>query len=112
MVLWNTYFIIILCLLRQTNAVCSGLNADQTWDYPDYGYSKNPRPGIWYLVGFYFGAIGCESTNGQRAGFCEDFCPSGTTLAYIKTAKDWEDWKWLRGKVYGLIFSLKIDFFI
>ena len=57
------------------------------------GYTFSPRPGVWYFV-LYF-RIGCCS----YPGYDVNRCPSGTSLAYIKTATEWQDWKYLAGNV-------------
>ena len=52
------------------------------------GSTQSPRDGIHYVVvpkSDYF--IDDPQTN----------CPSGSSLTYIKSQEEWEDWKFLRG---------------
>ena len=55
------------------------------------GYVLSPRPGIWYFLKY------TASYTGQSYNI--NGCPSGTSLAYIKTATEWADFKYLAGKV-------------
>ena len=55
------------------------------------GYVFSPRAGFWYFLKYY--GYGPYDRNG---------CPSGTSLAYIKTATEWADFKYLAGNKFQL----------
>ena len=81
-------FVTIFCMyfIEKLNAACTSQQINSI-----SGYQRNPRPGIHYSVTW--------STK-----FNKNKCPSGTTLAYIKTPDEWADWKFMRGTVPEIFF--------
>ena len=55
------------------------------------GYVYSPRAGFWYFLKYY-----------GYGPYNKNDCPSGTSLAYIKTATEWADFKYLAGNKFQL----------
>ena len=73
------FWILLQGLIQETIAV---LNSPEI-------FTPSPRPGIHYVI--------IPNTD----YFIDDpqsKCPSGSSLTYIKSQEEWEDWKAIRGR--------------
>ena len=92
--IWLLSILLFVISYHEVESACSYSNLyEGSTNVFSNGYTFSPRPGVWYFV-LYF-RIGCCS----YPGYDVNRCPSGTSLAYIKTATEWQDWKYLAGNV-------------
>ena len=76
------------------------------YDHYEHGYATESNVnGLWYLL-LYF-----ADDWGNELIFDITRCPSGTSLAYIKTQEDWDIWKYLRCEIgfYHLLVIWRTD---
>ena len=82
-------FLILQGLIQETIADCSAA-ADVV----------SPRAGMHYVV--------IPNTNyvipsSASSASPQSKCPSGSSLTYIKSQEEWEDWKYIRGSMYDCL---------
>ena len=85
-------------LIQETIADCSA----EELSIPD-AVTQSPRVGIHYAVipnsAYFIPSVAASATASGTASLDgpQGQCPSGSSLTYIKSQEEWEDWKSIRG---------------
>ena len=94
-------FLILQGLFQTTLAYCTQqeLNIIVTNNNNYKGFTLNPRAGIHYAV---------IPISNYFIDDPQSKCPSGSSVTYIKSQDEWEDWKFIQGRYYIQIISISI----
>ena len=87
---FQVYQILAICSNRQI----SKFNPDMP---NDFNLVISPRPGIHYIL-----IPNSKFTTGNP----KKICPKGSSLTYIKSQEEWNDWKFIIGEIFNYQLSI------
>ena len=88
-------FLILQGLFQTTLAYCTQqeLNIIVTNNNNYKGFTLNPRAGIHYAI---------IPISNYFIDDPQSKCPSGSSVTYIKSQQEWEDWKFIQALIQGI----------